>query len=102
MRGALMPAICIDYSITYGLPGKLGYRYRRPFDYFHFEFTAVPNASSAGNAIENVSIRGLLVGASYEAGEAYRGVWGLFGGYDAARTPDRGICEVDDHLQARR
>jgi hypothetical protein len=72
----------LDYSITYGLPGKLGYRYRRPFDYFHFEFTAVPNASSAGNAIENVSIRGLLVGASYEAGEAYRGVWGLFGGYD--------------------
>jgi hypothetical protein len=71
-----------DYSITYGLPGKPGYRYTRPFDYFHFEFTVVPNASSAANALENVSIRGLLVGAAYEVGEAYRGVWGVFGLYD--------------------
>ncbi len=71
-----------DYSITYGLPGKPGYRYSRPFDYFHFEFTAVPNASTVGNAIENVAIRGLLAGATYEWGDDYRGVWGLFGGYD--------------------
>jgi len=42
----------------------------------------VPNASSAANALENVSIRGLLVGAAYEVGEAYRGVWGVFGLYD--------------------
>jgi hypothetical protein len=72
----------LDYSITYGLPGKPGYRYSRPFDYFHFEFTAVPNASSVSNAIENVALRGLLVGAGYEWGDDYRGVWGLFGGYD--------------------
>jgi hypothetical protein len=72
----------LDYSITYGLPGKPGYRYRRPFDYFHFEFTAVPNASSVGNAIENAAVRGLLVGESYGWGQDYRGVWGLFGGYD--------------------
>src|SRR5437899_2586820 len=72
----------LDYSITYGLPGKPGYRYRRPFDYFHFEFTVVPNATSVGNAVENVAIRGLLVGESYEWGPDYRGVWGLFGGYD--------------------
>ncbi len=72
----------LDYSITYGLPGKPGYRYTRPFDYFHFEFTAVPNASTVGNALENVSIRGLLLGAKYEAGGDSRGVWGLFGGYD--------------------
>jgi hypothetical protein len=71
-----------DFSMDYGLPGKPGYRYTRPFDYFHFEFTAVPNASTVANAIENVSIRGLLVGAKYEWGEDYRGVWGLFGGYD--------------------
>ena len=71
-----------DYSITYGLPGKPGYRYSRPFDYFHFEFTAVPNASTVGNAIENVSVRGLLVGDRYEWGDDYRGVWGLFGSYD--------------------
>jgi Domain of unknown function (DUF3943) len=72
----------VDYSMTYGLPGKPGYRYRRPFDFFHFELTAVPNASSAANAIENVSIRGLLLGTTYEAGAAARGLWGLFGGYD--------------------
>ena len=42
----------------------------------------VPNADSVGNAIENLSIRGLLVGDRYEWGDDYRGVWGLFGGYD--------------------
>jgi hypothetical protein len=72
----------LDYSITYGLPGKPDYRYKRPFDYFQLEFTAVPNASTVANALENVSIRGLLLGAKYEAGGDYRGVWGLFGGYD--------------------
>jgi Domain of unknown function (DUF3943) len=71
-----------DFSITYGLPGKPGYRYRRPFDHFHFEFTGVPNASSVGNAIENVSIRGLLLGTTYQLGDDYRGLWGLFGSYD--------------------
>ncbi len=71
-----------DYSITYGLPGKPGYRYRRPFDYFHFEFTAVPNASTLGNAVENFSTRGLLVGEDYELDDAYRGLWGLFGSFD--------------------
>jgi hypothetical protein len=72
----------IDYSLTYGLPGKPGYRYRRPFDHFLFEFTAVPNANTVANAIENLTVRGLLVGAAYEAGADYRGVWGLFGGYE--------------------
>jgi hypothetical protein len=72
----------LDYSITYGLPGKPGYRYTRPFDYFHFEFTIVPNADSVGNAVENLAIRGLLAGARYEWGADYRGVWGLFGAYE--------------------
>ena len=27
-------------------------------------------------------IRGLLLGKDYEAGNAYRGIWGLYGGYD--------------------
>lgn len=71
-----------EFYMTYGLPGKLGYRYKRPFDFFLFEFTAVPNASTAANAIENVTIRGLLVGDAYEWGDDYRGVWGLFGGYE--------------------
>ena len=72
----------LDYSITYGLPGKPGYRHSRPLDYFHFEFTAVPNSSTVGNALENVSVRGLLAGTRYEGGDAFRGLWGLFGGYD--------------------
>jgi hypothetical protein len=72
----------MDFQMVYGLPGKPGYRYTRPFDFFLFEFTAVPNASSADNAIENVTIRGLLAGRHYEWGEDYRGVWGLFGAYE--------------------
>jgi hypothetical protein len=71
-----------DFYLTYGLPGKPGYQYTRPFDFFHFEFTAVPNADSAANAIENLTVRGLLQGAKYDAGDDYRGVWGLFGGYE--------------------
>lgn len=72
----------LDYSLTYGLPGKPGYRYTRPFDYFQFDFTVVPNASTLANALENVSTRGLLVGTSYEVGDDYRGVWGIFGSFD--------------------
>jgi hypothetical protein len=72
----------IDYYMTYGLPGKPGYQYTRPFDFFLFEFTAVPNASSVANAIENFTVRGLLRGTKYELGDDYRGVWGLFGGYE--------------------
>ncbi len=58
-----------DYSITYGLPGKPGYQYKRPFDFFHFEFTAVPNARGVTDAIENVTIRGLLGGRPYDLGD---------------------------------
>ncbi|MEP6935007.1 MAG: DUF3943 domain-containing protein, partial [Nitrospirota bacterium] len=66
-----------DFQLSYGLPGKPGYSYSRPFDYFNFQFTA-----STANTFENIIIRGLLVGAPYGAGDSYRGVWGLFGTYD--------------------
>ena len=69
----------IDFSMAYGLPGNPGYNYTRPFDYFHFEFMA---RSNADNPFEDVMIRGLLFGKKYEAGDSYRGVWGLYGGYD--------------------
>ena len=69
-----------DFSMAYGLPGKPGYSYERPFDYFHFEFTAV--TLSGGNAFENIMTRGLLYGTKYSVGDAYRGVWGLYGNYD--------------------
>ena len=69
----------IDFSMDYGLPGKPGYSYNRPFDYFNFQFTAVSNSD---NPFEDVMIRGLLVGDKYEVGDSYRGIWGLYGGYD--------------------
>ena len=67
----------VDYSIDYGLPGKPGYSYTRPFDYFTFQATA-----SSANAFENLMTRGLLVGRDYEAGPDYRGVYGLYGTFD--------------------
>jgi hypothetical protein len=66
-----------DFSIDYGLPGKPGYNYTRPFDYFAFQATA-----SSANVFENVMTRGLLLGTDYEAGNHTRGVWGLYGSYD--------------------
>ena len=67
----------VDYSIDYGLPGKPGYTYRRPFDYFTLQATA-----SSANGAENLMTRGLLVGTDYEVGASYRGIWGLYGSYD--------------------
>ena len=66
-----------DFSMDYGLPGKPGYRYTRPFDYFNFQVAA----SSVGG-IESLSTRGLLYGTTYEAGRNYRGIWGLYGIYN--------------------
>jgi Domain of unknown function (DUF3943) len=65
-----------DFSMDYGLPGKPGYSYKRPFDYFSFQSTA-----SSAEGFENVLTRGLLFGKDYEAGNDYRGVWGLYGSY---------------------
>jgi hypothetical protein len=66
-----------DFSIDYGLPGEPGYNYKRPFDYFTFQATA-----STSNVFENVMTKGLLLGTDYEAGQHYRGIWGLYGSYD--------------------
>ena len=38
--------------------------------------------SNPDNPLEDVMIRGLLFGKKYEAGDSYRGIWGLYGGYD--------------------
>jgi len=69
--------LLVDYSMEYGLPGKPGYHYDRPWDYFTFQITA-----SSANAVENLSTRGLLFGTNYALGERYRGLWGLYGSYD--------------------
>jgi hypothetical protein len=67
-----------DFSIDYGLPGNSNYLYRRPFDYFNFQFTA-----SSANRFENIFSRGLLAGREYGSGAGlYRGVWGLYATYD--------------------
>jgi len=65
-----------DFTFTYGLPGKPGYSYARPFDYFDFHVTAV-----TANVLESLNTRGVLWGKTY-AGESTRGIWGVYGMYD--------------------
>ena len=67
----------LDTFIDYGLPGKAGYRFSRPFDYFSLHATA-----SSANGLELLTTRGLLAGEGYEAGRNVKGVWGLYGLYD--------------------
>jgi hypothetical protein len=68
-------------TVGYGLPGKPGYEYTRPFDYFNFEV-----ALDDVNGVQSVFSRGLLYGTDYGtnwgSGENYRGIWGLYGIYD--------------------
>ena len=66
-----------DFSLDYGMPGKSGYEYTRPFDYFTLQATA-----TSANLFESIMTRGLLYGKNYEAGSNYRGVWGVYGSYD--------------------
>ena len=66
----------VDFALDYGLPGKPGYTYDRPFDYFSFQASA-----STAIGFESVSTRGLLLGTDYDIGDNYRGIWGLYGGY---------------------
>jgi len=69
----------LDFGMSYGLPGKPGYTYKRPLDYFDFQISGLGNSE---NPLENVMLRGLLYGKQYEAGNDYRGIWGLYGSYD--------------------
>lgn len=66
-----------DFALDYGLPGKPGYTYRRPFDHFAFQVLF-----SSANGVENLSSRGLLYGTDYAVGRNYRGIWGLYANYD--------------------
>jgi len=69
----------MDFAMSYGLPGKPGYTYTRPLDYFDFEINGQARAS---NPVNNVLLRGLLYGSAYHVGNDYRGIWGLYGSYD--------------------
>jgi len=66
-----------DLLVEYGLPGRAGYTYTRPFDYFRLDATA-----SNVNLVEKVTSHGVLAGRRYEAGDGGGGVWGLYGIYD--------------------
>lgn len=66
-----------ELTFTYGLPGKSGYGYTRPFDYFDFHVSA-----ATANTLETITSRGLLLGKAYASGDTTRGIWGLFGSYD--------------------
>ena len=68
-----------DFSMAYGLPGKPGYTYRRPLDYFDFQMAM---RARIKNPLEAITLRGLLMGADYQLGSDYRGIWGLYGSYD--------------------
>jgi Domain of unknown function (DUF3943) len=68
-----------DFAMSYGLPGQPGYSYERPFDYFRFELETV---ARAGDPVEEITTRGLLFGKKVDIGDDYRGIWGLYGGYD--------------------
>ncbi len=67
----------LDLSMEYGLPGKPGYRYSRPFDYFSLQAIG-----SRASGLESLMTRGLIAGRDYNAGAGGRGVWGLYGVYD--------------------
>ncbi|MGE5337857.1 MAG: DUF3943 domain-containing protein [Gemmatimonadota bacterium] len=71
-------ALIADFSMQYGLPGKPGYEYTRPFDYFTFDITA-----TTANMIDTIGTRGLMAGKPFgEGDDAFRGIWGLYGSYD--------------------
>ena len=69
----------MDFDMAYGLPGKPGYSYERPLDYFDFE---ISGQAREKNPVEDVLLRALLYGKDYHAGDDYRGIWGLYGSYD--------------------
>ena len=69
----------LDFAMSYGLPGKPGYTYNRPLDYFDFE---ISGQARTKNPVNDVLLRGLLYGKDYAAGDDYRGIWGLYGSYD--------------------
>ncbi|MDD2580644.1 MAG: DUF3943 domain-containing protein [Desulfuromonadaceae bacterium] len=79
LNSSTQAAATMNFDMSYGLPGKPGYTYTRPLDYFDFEISSQAKPS---NPVNNVMLRGLLYGTDYHAGNDYRGIWGLYGSYD--------------------
>jgi len=72
-------AAAVDFSIAYGMPGRDGYLYLRPFDYFTFELGGTYENKQA---YADIMTRGLLFGSKYEHTDAFQGIWGLYGSFD--------------------
>ena len=72
-------------TLTYGLPGKPGYSYARPFDYFDFHVSA-----ATANTLETITSRGLLAGRPTHPGTQPAESGGLFGSYDYIRRRSSG------------
>ncbi len=87
-----------DFSLTYGLAGKPGYSYERPFDYFQLELAV---NSGPTDVPETVVSRGLLLGRDYEVGTLIAG----YGDFTAATTifrPTRSAFPPPPSPSARR
>jgi hypothetical protein len=69
-----------QFTMGYGLPGQAGYDYKRPFDYFDLEAGFL--LSSIPNYIDDIMLRGLLIGTKTHGADNERGIWGLYGSYD--------------------
>jgi hypothetical protein len=69
----------VEYSVTYGLPGKPGYTYSHPLAYFDFQISALFDRK---NPLENIMLRGLLLGKKSSSADDARGIWGLYGSFD--------------------
>ena len=67
----------VDFAMDYGLPGKPGYTYDRPFDYFNFQAVL-----SSANGVENLTSNGLLLGGHFGGGPNYRGIAGIYATYE--------------------
>jgi hypothetical protein len=67
----------IDFLLDYGLPGKAGYAYAKPWDYFSFQIRG-----SSARPLESVHNRGMILGTGYRIGSRYDGIWGLYGSLD--------------------
>jgi len=72
-------AAIVDFSIAYGQPGKPGYTYTRPFDYFKLD---VEVSSVRDALLQSLLLHGLILGTDYGVGDDFRGIWGLYGIYD--------------------
>jgi hypothetical protein len=69
-----------EFAMSYGLPGQPGYEYKHPLDYFDFQGTFF--LSDFKNFIENIMIRGLLVGSKTTGSATSKGIYGLYGSFD--------------------